>query len=169
VPSAAAPVGARRLSTACSATAARFCRPCTKHSGKSFPTCPPRPLDSTPTTEQVDIAEIGTTIERTSLFLAAIAAQIEYAQVQPGATSVFSDWVRIATPHGYVEVWHVEEVAEHGLAIQTYQVRDGGQLISVGDLGWICEGASVGEAVEVIGGYPDRPWLRQGQSYVTLR
>ncbi len=65
---------------------------------------------------------IGTTIERTSRFLAAVAAQIESAQVQPGATSVFSDWVRIATPHGHVEVWDAEEVGEHGVAIETCQV-----------------------------------------------
>jgi len=78
---------------------------------------------------------IGTTIRGTSLFLAAVAAQIESAQVQPGAESGLSDWVRVPTPHGHVELWDAEEVGEHGLAIQTYQVRDGGQPISVGDLG----------------------------------
>ena len=112
---------------------------------------------------------IGTTIRGTSLFLAAVAAQIESAQVQPGAESGLSDWVRVPTPHGHVEVWDAEEVGEHGLAIQTYQVRDGGQPISVGDLGWICERASVEEAVEVIGCYLDRPWVRQGPSYLALR
>jgi len=70
---------------------------------------------------------IGTTIRGTSLFLAAVAAQIESAQVQPGAESGLSDWVRVPTPHGHVEVWDAEEVGEHGLANQTYQVRDGGQ------------------------------------------
>jgi len=112
---------------------------------------------------------IGTTIRGTSLFLAAVAAQIESAQVQPGAESGLSDWVRVPTPHGHVEVWDAEEVGEHGLANQTYQVRDGGQPISVGDLDWICERASVEEAVEVIGCYLDRPWSGRDRPTSPLR
>jgi len=68
---------------------------------------------------------IGTTIRGTSLFLAAVAAQVEDCEVRPGEPQGAYDWICIPTPHGHVEVFDAEEVGEHGLVIRTYTLDDG--------------------------------------------
>lgn len=93
---------------------------------------------------------IGTTIRGTSLFLAAVAAQIGAAEVRPGEEPGLCDFLRIPTVDGHVEVWDAEEIGEHGLAIRTYEPGVGAPPIGVGDSGWICERATVEDAVEAI-------------------
>lgn len=95
---------------------------------------------------------IGTTIRGTSLFLAAVAAQVEDCEVRPGEPQGACDWICIPTPHGHVEVFDAEEVGEHGLVIRTYTLDDG-HPTGHGRGGWISERATVEEAVQAIRRY----------------
>lgn len=95
---------------------------------------------------------IGTTIRGTSLFLAAVAAQVEDCEVRPGEPQGAYDWICIPTPHGHVEVFDAEEVGEHGLVIRTYTLDDG-HPTGHGRGGWISERATVEEAVQAIRRY----------------
>ncbi len=114
---------------------------------------------------------IGATHEQTRLYLAAVAAQIEGAVVCAGEAAGLCAWLRIPTVAGFVGVWDAEELGEHGLVVQAYELDDNEEVTHAGDVAWVCERAPVQEAVTVIRRYLDsldgpaerRSRLEQGQ------
>ncbi len=65
---------------------------------------------------------IGTSNQETNHFLAQMGSLIPDASVWAGESPGFCHWLRIATPYGYVGVWDAEQLGEHGLFVQAYDL-----------------------------------------------
>lgn len=108
---------------------------------------------------------IGTTIRGTGLFLNAVAAQVDGAHVRSGDFPGACPWVRIPTRTGFIGVWDAEELGEHGLFVQAYDLTPtppadtaggvgvGETVTSAGSVAWIHERATVAEGVQAVRAY----------------
>jgi len=100
---------------------------------------------------------IGNTPRETALFLSQVAADVEGAEVRQGEDPGLCEWIRIPTGRGYVGVWDAEELGEHGLFIQGYDLDfgdgdtdAGAEVTFAGAVDWIHERATVEVAVEIV-------------------
>lgn len=104
---------------------------------------------------------IGTTKEETRIYLEALAARIDGASTFEGESPGFCVWLRIATPPGFVGVWDAEELGEHGLFVQAYEMDDNEDVTFAGELDWISDRACVEDAVAVVRRYLAGPSVRR--------
>ena len=88
---------------------------------------------------------IGTTTAGTSLFLADIAAPLADGEIGTSPDPAAADWIHIPIARGHVEVFDATEVGVPGLVITTYDPH--ARPTGVQDVGWICERATVEDAV----------------------
>ncbi len=112
---------------------------------------------------------IGTTNQETNQFLAQMGSLIPGASVWAGESPGFCHWLRISTPRGYVGVWDAEQLGEHGLCVQAYDL-DPADDSGVNDpfanvtyavpVDWICERATVEVAVDTVRRYVDANTVR---------
>ena len=46
-------------------------------------------------------------------------------------------WLLISAPGGFVAVWDAQELGEHGLAVQAFELDNGEQLTNAGHIAWV--------------------------------
>jgi hypothetical protein len=122
---------------------------------------------------------IGTSNHETNDFLAQMGSLIPDASVWPGESPGFCHWLRIPTPRGYVGVWDAEQLGEHGLCVQAYDLDPAGDtggtdpfanVTYAGPVDWICERATVEAAVDTVRRYVDANATRlTRQSHIEQR
>ena len=100
---------------------------------------------------------IGTTLAETLAYLNAIAMYVPGAVACPGEFPGVCEWVRIPTRRGFVAVWDADELGEHGLAVQAFELDRDGDVTYAGPIAWVWERAPFAQALAIVRDYLASP------------